>query len=220
MSLAVSSNVMKTPGSPNWSIPLARNSTANSVLPLPVVPPTNVDRPAGSPPSATWSKPLIPVRSRSIGPTSVIQVSGRHAVGPAGTGRQAESASSAPVIGQVADHPPLRRRREPQDGRRGQDALFLSEARLLGSIGHLQLVSARQERLAEHAQVRLGRQGPLGLAGDIQPESESGHVEAQRPAPAAQQPPRCRAPARSLTSSTCLPRLPRPDRTYPRTGDY
>src|SRR6266568_1333306 len=172
MSWAVSSKLTKTPGSSDRSTPRARNSTANSVLPLPVVPPTNVDRPAGSPPSATWSKPLIPVRSRSIGPTSVIQVSGRHAVGPAGTGRQAESASSAPVIGQVADHPPLRRRREPQDGRRGQDALF-------GSIDHLQLVSARQERLAEHAQVRLGRQGPLGLAGDIQPESESGHVEAQ-----------------------------------------
>ena len=59
------------PGLAELKHPLARNSTANSVLPLPVVPPMKVARP-GSPPSATWSKPLIPVGIHSIGLTSVI----------------------------------------------------------------------------------------------------------------------------------------------------
>jgi hypothetical protein len=56
-----SSNETKTPGSPMSSAPRTRNSIEKSVLPHPAEPHTSVGRPRGSPPSVTWSKPVIPV---------------------------------------------------------------------------------------------------------------------------------------------------------------
>ena len=59
-SSAVSSNAMKTPGSPNSVAPRTRNSIANSVLPQPAPPQTSVGRPRGSPPPVISSRPWIP----------------------------------------------------------------------------------------------------------------------------------------------------------------
>src|SRR4051812_732568 len=61
MSVAVSSNVIKTPGSPNSVAPRIRNSVANSDLPQPAAPQTSVGRPAGTPPPVISSNPGIPV---------------------------------------------------------------------------------------------------------------------------------------------------------------
>jgi len=56
-SAAVSSNAMKTPGSPYWVAPRTRNSMARRVLPAPALPHTRVGRPRGSPPPVISSSP-------------------------------------------------------------------------------------------------------------------------------------------------------------------
>ena len=57
----VSSNAMKTPGSPYSMAPCTRNSIASNVLPQPAPPQTSVGRPAGNPPPVISSSPRIPV---------------------------------------------------------------------------------------------------------------------------------------------------------------
>jgi hypothetical protein len=69
MSSGVSSNMMNTPG---WSaavMPAARTCAAKTVLTLPEVPVSSVDRPAGRPPLAIRSKPSISVRSLGSSPS-------------------------------------------------------------------------------------------------------------------------------------------------------
>jgi hypothetical protein len=58
---AFSSNIMNTPGSPNWVAPRTRNSRASIVFPQPALPLTSVGRPRGSPPPVISSRPVIPV---------------------------------------------------------------------------------------------------------------------------------------------------------------
>src|SRR3979490_1566288 len=65
-SSAVSSNVIKTPGSLKCVAPLTRNSMASSVLPHPAFPHTSVGRPDGKPPRVISSRPLTPVRDLLI----------------------------------------------------------------------------------------------------------------------------------------------------------
>ena len=60
-SRALSSNAMKTPGSPCSRAPRTRNSIANSVFPQPAEPATSVGRPRGSPPPVISSRPRIPL---------------------------------------------------------------------------------------------------------------------------------------------------------------
>ena len=60
-SSAVSSKVMKTPGSSNSVMPRTMNSIASSVLPDPAPPQTSVGRLRGKPPSVISSRPLMPV---------------------------------------------------------------------------------------------------------------------------------------------------------------
>lgn len=57
----LSSKLMNTPGSLNFTAPFTRNVMANRVLPQPAAPQTSDGRPAGKPPSVTSSKPVIPV---------------------------------------------------------------------------------------------------------------------------------------------------------------
>ena len=59
-SVAVSSNVMNTPGSPCSTAPRARNSIARTVLPHPARPATRIGLPLGNPPSRIWSRPETP----------------------------------------------------------------------------------------------------------------------------------------------------------------
>ena len=58
---AVSSNAMKTPGSPCSSAPRTRNSIASKVFPEPAPPHTSVARPSGRPPPVISSSPWISV---------------------------------------------------------------------------------------------------------------------------------------------------------------
>src|SRR5664279_4294498 len=60
-SSADSSKDSRTPGSPNFCAPQARNSSPNRVLPDPAPPVTSVARPRGRPPRVISSKPSIPV---------------------------------------------------------------------------------------------------------------------------------------------------------------
>ena len=64
--LAVSSKVIRTPGSPNCTIPLSRKLAASRVLPEPAPPQTNVGRPAGRPPLVISSRPCMPVGDFAI----------------------------------------------------------------------------------------------------------------------------------------------------------
>src|ERR1700682_1137600 len=57
----VSSNAMKTPGSPYSVAPRTRNSIASNVLPQPAPPQTSVGRPVGNPPPVISSSPRMPV---------------------------------------------------------------------------------------------------------------------------------------------------------------
>src|SRR6478672_4290568 len=51
----------QTPGSLYSSAPRTRNSSPNSVFPVPGPPQTSAVRPLGKPPCVTWSRPRIPV---------------------------------------------------------------------------------------------------------------------------------------------------------------
>src|SRR5687767_3813429 len=63
----VSSNEMKTPGSPYCTAPRTRNSSPNIVFPAPAPPLISVGRPAGKPPPVISSRPWMPVRDfRSV----------------------------------------------------------------------------------------------------------------------------------------------------------
>lgn len=121
------------------------------------------------------------------------------------------------MVGQIANYPPLGRRREPQYGGSGQDPLFLGQARLLDGVDDLQVISARQKGLADHPQVRLGGLGPLGLPGHVQAEGERGHDLAPGRGPVAHCATQRRASARSVAPKTRPPSLlvPPARRNYP-----
>ena len=103
------------------------------------------------------------------------------------------------MVGQIANHPPLGRRGESQYGGSGQDPLLFGQAGMLLGVDDLQVVSARQQGLAECPQVRLGGLGPLGLPGYVQAEGKPGHDLAQGRGPGARSRPRRRS-SRSVAS--------------------
>src|SRR5262249_55410293 len=124
-SSAASSKVTKTPGWPAFRMPAARNWTANTVLALPAVPHSHVDRPRGGPPRLIQSKPSISVRSLSI-PAGMTRSTLAALCAPAvGDGSQIEPQQNAFRIGKIADDAADGRRQLLDDRRGGQDLFVL-----------------------------------------------------------------------------------------------
>src|SRR5262245_4538032 len=127
-------------------MPRARNSTANNVLPLPVVPHTRVDRPAGSPPRATSSNPLMPVGTRwAISFAVMIDVLTDHSYRI----WKAKCGSRPLVVTQITEHPAFRKRGQTNSSGNHDDHVLVSHLGLCSDIDHFEFVLPLQPGLTK-----------------------------------------------------------------------